>query len=102
MKMAEENKVIENNKEQQQKEEPTKKKEGKKELKKHLVDSSNIEWVSYDEEKEDLYIGFRNNTTYVYNKVPKDIFDGLLHAGSKGRYFWMKIRNKPFEYKRIK
>lgn len=74
----------------------------KKEIRKHLVDSSNLEWVGYDEEKQDLYIGFRNNTVYVYHEVPKDIFDGLLKAGSKGRYFWIKIRKKPFKYERIK
>ena len=75
---------------------------GKKEITKHLVESSNLEWVGYDEQKRDLYIGFKNKTVYRYYNVPQDIFDGLLKAGSKGRYFWMKIRRQPFEYKRVK
>lgn len=73
-----------------------------KELKKHLVDSSNLEWIAYDEEKKDLYIGFRTNSEYVFHDIPKDLFEGLLNAGSKGRFFHIKIKTKPFKYERLK
>lgn len=85
--------------------EPEKDKEekGKKEIKKHLVQSSNIEWVGYDDKKQNLYVGFLNGSVYCYYNVPKNVFDGLLNAGSHGRYFWVKIRrNNNYEYKRIK
>lgn len=85
--------------------EPEKSKEetGKKEIKKHLVQSSNIEWVGYDDKKQDMYVGFLNGSVYRYYNVPKNVFDGLLNAGSHGRYFWVKIRrNNAYEYKRVK
>lgn len=74
--------------------------EEKKDLKKHAVDSSNLEWIAYDNDKEELYIKFKNGGTYVYYNVPEDIFASLLNAGSKGRYFWMKIRDV-YEYKKL-
>lgn len=72
-----------------------------KNKRKHLVDSSNLKWIGYDESKKELYIGFRNNTEYKYFDVPKDIFEGLLNAGSKGRYFWVKIRDV-YKYEKLK
>lgn len=69
-------------------------------LKKHTVDSSNLEWIAFDKDKEELYIKFKNGGTYVYYNVPEDIFNNLLNAGSKGRYFWMKIRDV-YEYKKL-
>lgn len=86
-------------------EEPEKEKstDNKREIMKHLVKSSNIEWVGYDERKKDMYVGFLNNTVYRYYNVPQNVFDELLNAGSKGRYFWAKIRrNNNYEYKRVK
>lgn len=70
----------------------------KKELVKHLVESTNLEWVSYDEDEKDLYVQFRNGGLYVYHNVPKNVFDGLLKAGSKGRYHAVKIKYEyPYE-----
>lgn len=71
-----------------------------KNLTKHLVDSTNLEWVSYDEDAKELYIQFRSGGLYVYYGVPKEIFDDLLKAGSKGRYHNLKIKWK-FDYKKI-
>lgn len=82
-------------------EEKPEKKTGKKDLQKHFVKSSNIDWVAYDDSKENLYIGFLNGSVYKYFNVPKKLFDEMLTAGSKGRYFWAKIRRQPIEYERI-
>lgn len=68
------------------------KKEGKRQLKKHFVDSSNLEWVAYDDKKKVLYIQFRNGGLYSYDDVPEKEFDSLMAAGSKGRYFAVKIK----------
>lgn len=72
----------------------------KKELVKHLVESTNLEWVSYDEEEKDLYVQFKSGGLYVYHDVPQKIFDGLLKAGSKGRYLAVKIKYE-FPYERL-
>lgn len=71
---------------------------GLKDLERHKVESSNLDWVAYDAENEYLYVGFLNGGVYAYEKVPQDIFDGLLNAGSHGRYFWVKIRKYANRY----
>lgn len=60
---------------------------------KHLVKSTNLEWVSYDKDKKELTVQFKSGGLYKYDKVPEKVFDDLLKAGSKGRFFWMKIRD---------
>lgn len=72
----------------------------KKDLKKVPVDSTNLEWVAYDKETEDLYIQFRSGGLYVYRKVPENIYKDLLNAGSKGRFHNMKIKWK-YNYEKI-
>lgn len=77
-------------------------------LEKHKLKSSNIDWAAYDKDSNTMYVAFlpkANNTdgsVYAYDDVPEDIFDGLLNAGSHGRYFWVKIRNKNYKYQRIR
>lgn len=81
-------------------EEPKKKTKDDFKLKKHLVDSSNIEWVAYDDKKKELYVHFHSHSTYKYDKVPKNVFERLLKAGSKGRFFAMAIKWE-YKYERI-
>lgn len=71
-----------------------------KKLDKHLLKSSNLDWVAYDEEKNQLYVQFRSNTLYVYDDVPKEVFEELLKAGSHGRYFAQKVKWN-YKYKRL-
>ena len=84
-------------KEEEQQEEQSNK---KRELRKHFVQSSNLDWVAYDKVKKDLYIQFRSGGFYRYLKVPEDIFTSLLNAGSKGRYHNIKIKYK-YEYEKL-
>lgn len=97
----EEEKIEQQEPQQQTVEQPKEEKpqrEGK--LKKHLVDSSNLEWVAYDKKNSELYIQFHSGGLYKYMNVPENIFNGLLSAGSHGRYFWMKIRDK-YDYAKL-
>lgn len=71
-----------------------------KKLMKHIVQSTNLDWVAYDETKKTLYVQFKGGGYYSYDDVPKEIFTDLLKASSKGRFFWMKIRDK-FKYKKL-
>ncbi|WP_409339851.1 KTSC domain-containing protein [Ornithobacterium rhinotracheale] len=41
-----------------------------------------------------LYINFRSGYTYVYHRVPKSVFNGLLRAPSKGKFFNRYIRGR--------
>ena len=61
------------------------------------VESSNVVAVGY--KKNDLYVDFKSGS-YVYFDVPKEIYDGLLKAESKGKYMWTKVRDK-YDYARL-
>ena len=63
------------------------------------VSSSNLVAVGYDPQTMTLRVQF-NSGTYDYYNVPKNIFDGLLSAPSKGSYHHSFIKNS-FSYKRI-
>ena len=58
------------------------------------VDSSNLEAVKYDPEKEQLAIRFKGGRTYLYGGVPPSVFLDLLDAPSKGKYVWKHIRDR--------
>lgn len=72
-----------------------------KTLNKEYVESSNLDWISYDESEHKLYIQFKNQSLYVYYDVPKEIYTNLKNAVSKGKYHAYNIKWK-FEYKRLK
>ncbi|MDM8127586.1 KTSC domain-containing protein [Paraclostridium benzoelyticum] len=63
------------------------------------VSSSNLVSVGYDPQSMTLRVQF-NSGTYDYYNVPKNIFDGLLAATSKGSYHHSFIKNS-FRFKRI-
>lgn len=54
--------------------------------------SSNIESVSYED--GDLFITYKNHTTYVYQKVPREIFENLKKAESVGKFVNQYIKGK--------
>jgi KTSC domain len=66
---------------------------------KHL-ESSVIESVAFDEEKNILDVRLHSGRTYRYFMVPKDVYEGLLRAESHGAYFNTNIRNR-FPYQEI-
>jgi len=58
------------------------------------VTSSAINAVGYDAGTMQMQIRFIQGHTYTFCRVPKSVFDGLLSAGSKGRYYDQYIRDK--------
>ena len=50
------------------------------------VESSMISAVAYDEEARDLIVIFNTGQTYAYSDVPREVYDNLLKADSKGSY----------------
>ena len=63
----------------------------------HDVESSVIDAVGYSRVLE---IRFESGRVYQYYNVPEDIFEGMMQAESKGRYFNANIRGK-FDYQEI-
>jgi len=58
------------------------------------VISGNIQAVGWDSPPNTLYVKFKAGTQYAYVGVPKNIFDALLKAPSKGQFFAKHIRDK--------
>lgn len=63
------------------------------------VSSSNLESVGY--EYDQLYIRFKSGFLYVYYNVPVEVYNALMHATSKGKFFHANIKNI-YQYKRIR
>jgi hypothetical protein len=55
-------------------------------MKLQTVDSSMIHAVGYDAKTKSLEVVFNSGRTYVYENVPHSVYQGLMAAGSKGRY----------------
>lgn len=54
--------------------------------------STVIDFVHYNADTETLQIGFKTGLTYSYYHVPPLIYEGLVHARSKGAFFNKKIK----------
>ena len=64
------------------------------------VKSSNINRVAYFPDALLLLLEFKGGSVYAYPQVPKPVYDGLLSAESKGRYFFKFIKFS-FEYMKV-
>lgn len=58
------------------------------------VTSSNVKAIGYDAAAQALHVEFHGSGTYVYEKVPPEVFDGFKAAESPGRYFAANVRGK--------
>jgi len=56
------------------------------------VDSTTLVTVSYDDAREVLQLEFCSRAVYQYFSVPSAVYQSLLDASSKGRYFNQAIR----------
>lgn len=66
----------------------------------HEVDSEAIAAIGYDPDTRQLHVAFVDTGLYVYDDVDEDLYDGLLHAESKGSYFNLEIKPRGFTYER--
>ena len=59
----------------------------------HFVDSSNIEAIGYDPDNQHLHVRFlQSSETYVYYNLEEWVFEELMQADSKGKYFNTNIK----------
>lgn len=65
------------------------------------VVSSELRSVGYDADALILEIEFQNGRVYQYHGVPPPIFESLLTAQSKGRFFNGNIRDR-YAYTRLR
>lgn len=69
-------------------------------MERSYVPSTNISSIGYDEVTETLEIEFLNGTIYQYFNVPKNMYDQLMQAGSKGKFLNTYIKNA-YPYSRV-
>jgi hypothetical protein len=66
------------------------------------VVSSNVESIGYDDAAGCLYIKFRTTPeTYMYQNVPRPVFEELMAADSKGSYVNRNITPIFRDYQKI-
>ena len=63
------------------------------------VESTTLAVVAYDDAHEILQLEFRSRASYRYFGVPAPVYEALLAAPSKGKYFNRAIRGN-FPYSR--
>lgn len=64
-----------------------------------LVESSMIGAVAYDPPVRELIVIFHTGQTYVYSNVPREVYEGLLAADSKGTFMRQSVIDQ-FPYRR--
>lgn len=65
------------------------------------VESSNIESVGYDKKKNELYVEFKNGSTYKYFELPSSLHAQMLAADSKGGFLNKEIKGK-FKFEKVR
>jgi hypothetical protein len=58
------------------------------------VESTLLATVAYDTRRKVLQLELRNQVIYQYFGVPTTVYEALLRAPSKGKYFNQAIRGK--------
>lgn len=61
------------------------------------VESDVIHAIGYDDDVHVLEIIFNSGQIYQYRNVPREVYEELMRAESKGNYFQNNIRDE-FEY----
>jgi hypothetical protein len=65
------------------------------------IQSSNIKSVGYDPLTSTLEVEFLNGSQYQYFRVPRQVYEGLIKASSKGSYFYSNIKKGDYPNSRI-
>jgi len=58
------------------------------------LQSTSLKAVTYQDQSAHLELEFRSGAIYRYSAVPALVYQELLRAESKGRYFNQHIRNR--------
>ena len=64
------------------------------------LESESLRAAGYDRARSMLRLTFRAGGTYEYDGVPQMVWNDLLGAQSKGRYFIAEIRGR-YPYHRV-
>jgi len=70
-------------------------------MRRSRVESTTLSSVGYDAKAGILELGFRSGAIYQYLGVPTTVYQGLLRAPSKGKYFHLHIRER-YQFRQMK
>jgi TIR domain/KTSC domain len=73
----------------------------KKVLQRVPVRSSNISSVGYDAQNKILEVEFHSGSIYHYFSVPENLYHGILHASSHGRYLNNYVKSS-YAYEQVR
>jgi hypothetical protein len=65
------------------------------------VESSMIEAVGYDPDSKEMEVVFHSGQIYRYADVPREVYEGLLAADSKGQYMHAHVLDA-FPYRQVR
>lgn len=65
------------------------------------VASSNVASVGYDSDANVMEVEFHRSGIYQYFGVPPDVHEGLMTAGSKGRFFDQYVKKAGYPCARV-
>lgn len=68
----------------------------------YKVESSNINYLGYDNNNKILKVIFKNNSAYAYFGVPEIIWQEIIKSESKGSYLTENVIRQKEQYKFIK
>ncbi len=70
-------------------------------MKRVPVQSSSLASVGYDPATCTLEVEFHSGGVYQYFRVPRQVYESLINAASKGSYFHHNIKLKGNQYSKI-
>ena len=56
-------------------------------------ESSNIARIGYDNDNKELRVDFKAGGSYLYSNVPSQLYENMVKAPSKGKFFHSSIKN---------
>jgi hypothetical protein len=62
--------------------------------------SSNVIAIRYHEPTRECFVKFTNGTVYVYEDVPEQVWEELVHAQSKGKIVNLVLK-RGYKYHRV-
>jgi hypothetical protein len=67
----------------------------------HEVDSDAMTRIGYDQPNSRLYVEFNSGKTYAYDGVAYGLYQQLMAAESRGRFFGKNIRDNYTNYESV-
>lgn len=67
----------------------------------HMVLSTEIEWIGYEQDRQMLQVEFISGGIYQYQNVSEATFRSFLNAPSHGKYFESSIKGK-YSFRKVR